>query len=518
MRELLESLPGLTLAHLRLSLTALALGTAISLPLGVWAHRQDKLRGLLLGGVGILQTIPSLALLAFMVPAIGALAPLIEASTGVRPSAIGEGPALMALTVYGLLPVLQNTVAGLAGVDPAAVEAARGVGMTDRQRLLQVELPLALPVIVAGLRTSAVWTVGTAVLATPIGAASLGAFIFVGLQTRNHASIAVGCAASALLALGLDAWIRGFQGALERRARGTMRVMAALSVSVWLAVLAPVVWPSGSDGRPKVRVGAKAFTEGYLFAEIFGARLAEAGFEVDQIGSLGSTVIFDALVSGDVDVYLDFSGTILANVMKEEVGPGGREGVLERIRTWLDKTHDIRVAAVLGYENRYAFALRKAQAESLGVRTLSDLAEREGGLSLVASYEFFDRPEWASVQASYAFDFAERTIMEQALAYDAVHSGARDVVVAYSTDARIVTFDLAVLDDDKGAIPPYEAIALVRGAFADAHPKALEALAPLAGAFDEPAVRRLNRAVDEEGTSPAQAAHDWLRSFDAERD
>lgn len=514
MNELLASLPELTLAHLRLSLTALALGIAISLPLGVWAHRQSKLRGLLLGGVGILQTIPSLALLAFMVPAIGALAPFIESVFGVRPSSIGEGPALAALTVYGLLPVLQNTVAGLAGVDPASVEAARGVGMTDRQRLLQVELPLALPVIVAGVRTSAVWTVGTAVLATPIGAASLGSFIFVGLQTRNHASIAVGCAASALLALALDGWIRGFQSALERRARTTMRIMAVVSFAVWLGVLLPAVWPAGSSQGPRVRVGAKAFTEGYVFAEIFGARLAEAGFEVEQIGSLGSTVIFDAIVSGDVDVYLDFSGTILANVMHEEVEPGGRDQVLERIRSWLAETHDIRIAAVLGYENRYAFALRRVDAERLRLRTLTELAGREEGLSLVASYEFFDRPEWASVQAAYAFEFAERTLMEQALAYDAVHSGARDVVVAYSTDARIVSFDLAVLEDDQGAIPPYEAIVLVQGAFADEHPEVMKALAPLDGAFDEPTVRELNRVVDQEGKPPAQAARDWLGSFD----
>lgn len=512
MQELLDQLPGLLTAHVRLALTALLFGTLISLPLGIVAHRQSKLRGAVLGTVGVLQTVPSLALLAFMVPAIGAVAPYVESATGIRISSIGEGPALLALTVYGLLPILQNTVAGLAGVDPALVEAAQGVGMTSRQQLFQVELPLALPVIVAGIRTAGVWTIGTAVLATPIGAASLGNYIFVGLQTRNHHSIAVGCVASAVLALVLDGWIRALQGAIERRARGTVRVLLVVSALVWVGVMLPPLWPASSHRRP-ARVGAKAFTEAYIVAEILEGQLERTGLEVEQLGSLGSTVIFDAIVSGDVDLYLDFSGTILVNVMKADLPEGGRTAVLAEVRTWLEETHDIRIGAVLGYENRYAFALRRPDAQRLGIERISDLRGPDAELSLVASFEFFDRPEWSAVREVYGLAFEEQTMMEQALAYDAVRTRARDVVVAYSTDARVEAFDLRVLEDDRGAIPPYEAIVLVRGAFADAHPEAMGALKALEGAFSEAKMRSLNRAVDEHGQSPAAAARAWLDEF-----
>lgn len=518
MDELLWRLPALAAAHLRLSLTALALGLVLSLPLGVLLHRAPRWKGGVLAAVGVVQTIPSLALLAFMVPAIGAIAPVVEAIAGVRPSAIGAGPALVALTVYGVLPILQNTVAGLAGVEPALVEAARGVGMTPRQRLFRVELPLALPVIVAGVRTAAVWTIGTAVLATPIGASSLGDYIFIGLQTRNHASIAVGCVASAVLALALDVWIRTLERAARERRRRRMLGLALGLLGAWAAAFTPLLRSGGVDAKV-ARVGAKAFTEAYVMAEIFAGRLSDAGFETQQVGSLGSTVIFDALRSGDIDLYLDFSGTILANVMKVEAPPGGRRAVREAVQVWLEETHDIRVGAVLGYENRYAFALRRDQADRLGLRRLSDLAGPDSRLSLAASFEFFDRPEWSAVRRIYGLHFRDRTAMEQALAYEAVKSEARDVVVAYSTDARIDSFDLVLLEDDRGAIPPYEALILVRGAFADTHPEAMIALAELEGAFTEESVRRLNRGVDEEGRSPAAVARAWERdrSTGAER-
>lgn len=507
--ELLARLPELALAHLQLALSALALAIALSVPLGILASRDRRVGVAILGAVNVLQTVPSLALLAFMVPAIGAIAPLVEAATGFRPSSIGAGPALVALTAYGLLPILQNTVAGLRAVDPALVEAAQGVGMDPRQRLFRVELPLAVPVIIAGTRTAAAWVVGTAVLATPVGASSLGDYIFVGLQTRNHLSIAVGCLASAALALVLDGWIRAVEVAVAHRSVLWMRILGVGLGGAWLVTVLP--WMPGK-GRADVRIGAKAFTEAYVMAEVFGQQLEQVGLAHEQVGSLGSTVIFDALVAGDLDLYLDFTGTILVNAMGEAVPNGGPEATRERVRQWLLETHDVRIAAVLGYENRYAFAVRRLDAERLALRTLSDLRGPDKGLSLVASYEFFDRPEWASVVEQYGLRFGSRTTMEQALAYEAVRSKARDVVVAYSTDARIEAFDLALLADDRHAIPPYEAIVLVRGDFADARPEAMEALAELAGSFSEASVRRLNRLVDEEGYSSTEAARVWMKN------
>ena len=512
MQELLSRLPELAAAHLRLSISALVAGLLISLPLGIAVYRRPFFRSLVLSVVGIVQTIPSLALLAFMVPLIGWASPWFETNFGLKVSSIGFGPALVALTIYGLLPILQNTVIGLIGVDQAYVEAARGVGMTESQVLRRVELPLALPVIIAGTRIATVWTVGMAVLATPVGASSLGDYIFVGLQTRNQASIAVGCVASALMALVLDGGIRAFQSAVQARARVRLGLLGLGFAAVASAAFAPAVQaafrPSGA------RIGAKAFTEAYLMAEIFKRRLGSAGLESEVIGSLGSTVIFDALVNGDIDLYLDFSGTILVHLMKEPVPPGGKEVALARVRQWLLREHDVRIAAVLGYENKYAFALRRRQAEQLGLEKVSDLVDHHQRLSLVASYEFFDRPEWDSVKSVYGLQFKARTTMEQALAYEAVHGGARDVVVAFSTDARLSALDLKVLRDDRQAIPPYEAIVLVRGDFADARPEAMVALRSLEGVFREPEVRSLNGQVDQAGRAASDVAAEWSRTYE----
>jgi ABC-type proline/glycine betaine transport system permease subunit/ABC-type nitrate/sulfonate/bicarbonate transport system ATPase subunit len=192
--EALALLPEYLSAHVRLTLAALVAGVLLAVPAGVLASRVRALEGPVLGLAGVIQTIPALALLAVMVPLLSWLG---------LPG-IGVLPAFLGLVLYSLLPILRNTVAGLRGIDPAVLEAAAGVGMTDRERLWQVELPLALPVVAAGVRTATVWTVGMATLSTPVGATSLGNYVFAGLQTRNSASILIGCAAAAALLLGLD--------------------------------------------------------------------------------------------------------------------------------------------------------------------------------------------------------------------------------------------------------------------------------------------------------------------------
>ena len=514
MRELLAELPGLTAAHLQLSLAALVLAAAASLPLGVFASRRPRLAPALLGTAGAVQTVPSLALLAFMVPVLAALSGFTSRAFDIEIAAIGRTPALVALTLYAMLPILQNTVAGMAGVDRALVEAARGVGMTPRQQLVRVELPLALPVVVAGLRTAAVWVVGTATLATPVGAPSLGNYIFSGLQTRNYASVSVGCAAAAALALLLDALIRAVERGVRERRRGwTAAGVAGLAALAAFAVGA-LAWERAAAGPRQVVVGAKTFTEQYVLADIVSGWLArEPGLAARTLPSLGSTVLFDALASGEVDVYVDYTGTLWATVLGRTGTPGAPAQVLAEVRRALADDYGIQVAASLGFENTYALAMRGDRARALGVTTLAELAAHAPALEIGADYEFLARPEWRALVDTYGFAFRAARSMDPSLLYAAVAAGEVDVISAFSTDGRIAALDLAVLHDERGVIPPYDAVVLVGPRLARERPDAVAWLGRLEQAIDADAMRRMNGAVDADGRAPGEVAREWLAGF-----
>jgi osmoprotectant transport system permease protein len=509
-RDQLALLPALLTAHLQLALVALLVGTAVSVPAGIWVTRRPRAERLVLGIASILQTIPSLALLAIMVPALAALGRATHASFGVTVPSIGFLPALIGLTLYSVLPILRNTVTGIAGVDAAVVEAARAVGMTDRQRLRRVELPLALPVIVAGVRTATVWVVGLATLSTPVGAPSLGNYIFSGLQTRNLVAVLVGCVAAAGLALVLDALVH----ALERgvRVRRRALVVAASLALATLYLFTAVTLAAGARGQARrpITIGAKTFTEQYVLSAILAGRVAATGAPVRVVPSLGSTVAFDALQDGTLDCYVDYTGTIWATIMRRSDVPADRGAVLAEVTRFLRARHGITVAAALGFENAYAVVMRDDRARAAAIGRISDLAPRAPELTIAGDYEFFSRPEWTALTRAYGLRFAAQRSMDPSLMYEAVAAGDVDVASAFSTDGRIAAFALRVLEDDHGAIPPYDAIVLASARFAREEPGVLAVLTSLGGTIDATTMRAMNAAVDQEGRSPDDVAREFL--------
>jgi osmoprotectant transport system permease protein len=195
-----QDILALTAQHLLLVAVSTFLAAAVGIPLGIWLTRRPKLARPILGLAGVVQTIPSLALFGFLLPL-----PLI--------GGIGARTAIVALLVYAMLPLLRNTYAGILSVDPAIVEAATGLGMTPRQRLWWVEMPLALPVVLAGVRIATVVSIGLATIAAAIGAGGLGVLIYRGIAIVDNRQILAGAVPAALLALAAD----GLLGALERR-------------------------------------------------------------------------------------------------------------------------------------------------------------------------------------------------------------------------------------------------------------------------------------------------------------
>ncbi|HXW31212.1 MAG TPA: ABC transporter permease/substrate-binding protein, partial [Xanthobacteraceae bacterium] len=310
----LHLLPNYLAQHVLLSASALTLGVVISVPLAVLASRYRGLRWPTLATAGLVQTIPGLALLALFYPLLLGLSEVTTALFGVGIPALGFLPSLLALTLYSMLPILRNGVAGLTGLNPAIIEAADGVGMTPRQRLMQVELPLAAPVLMAGIRTAAVWTIGAATLSTPIGQTSLGNFIFSGLQTENWVFVLVGCAAAAVLALIVDQLLGLIEAGLARRER---RRLGLGLVGLGVAIAAALV-PLRSQGQSAYVIGSKNFAEQFILGELIGELLQRQGLAVDHKDNLGSATIFRALVSNDIDVYVDYAGTLWTNVLKRQ--------------------------------------------------------------------------------------------------------------------------------------------------------------------------------------------------------
>jgi osmoprotectant transport system permease protein len=502
--EQLALLPGYLTAHLQLTLLALLIGTLVSIPAGILLTRKRWLEQPVLGIASVIQTIPSLALLALMVPALAAL--------GFR--SIGFLPAFIGLILYSVLPILRNTVAGLNGVDESLVEAARGVGMTPAQCLRRVQLPLAMPVILAGVRTSTVWTVGIATLSTPVGATSLGNYIFSGLQTRNLTAVLVGCVAAAALALLLDGLVWALGAAVQKRRRAWTRVVLAAIGALYVFTGATLISANQPTAERQVVIGAKTFTEQYILSEILSGQIQSAtGAPTRVVSSLGSTVAFDALRSGEIDVYVDYSGTIWTTLMHRETVNLTRQEVLDGVRQFLSEEHGIELVGALGFENTYALAMPASEARALGATRISDLTASAARLSIGGDYEFFGRPEWKSIQDTYGLKFREQRSMDSSLMYQAAASGQVDVISAFSTDGRIAAFDLTVLKDERGAIPPYDAIILAGPRLTQERPDVIAALRELTGTIDADHMRNMNRAVDEDGAAPAAVAQEFLREM-----
>ncbi|MCC6202693.1 MAG: ABC transporter permease/substrate-binding protein [Gammaproteobacteria bacterium] len=512
--EQLEHLPEYMGAHMLLCGVALLLGLCISLPMALLVVRRPRAAAVVLGSAGVIQTIPSLALLALMVPLL---------------KSFGFLPALVALVLYSMLPILRNTVTGISQVDPNLTEAANALGLTPGQMLRLVEIPLALPIIVAGVRTSAVWVVGIATLSTPVGQTSLGNYIFGGLQTRNWTAVMVGCVLAAALALLIDLLLAlAERGARLRRPMHTVLGLGALVVvlvtgSLWphLATSRPpdtrqVVAPQTSAGAASqsapvtsVRVGAKTFTEQYILAALMERHLRAAGLVVTRADSLGSTVAFDALCRSEIDVYVDYSGTLWANAMKrQDKAPPWK--VLAELAGWLADRHGVRLLGALGFENAYALAMRRDRATQLGIATVQDLTHHAPLLAVGSDYEFFQRPEWRTLQQTYGLAFRETVSFDSTFMYPAVVENKVDIITAFSSDGRIAAYDLVVLDDPRHAFPPYDAVVLLSPRVAtDA--AVVGALQEMLGRIDVAHMRQANLMVDRDDDkwTPDQAAG-WL--------
>lgn len=503
MGDIWDILPGLgdkLTAHVVLAASAIGLAMLIALPLAVWAGRSPVVSRVALSLASLVQTIPALALLALFFPLLLSLRSVF----GEGLPTLGFLPALMALTLYALLPILRNAVTAQANLDPGVLEAADGVGMTKWQKLTLIEAPLAAPFIMAGIRTAAVWTIGAATLATTIGQPSLGDPIFAGLQTQNWALVLAGCFASAGLALAADNLLWAIEIGLSRRSR----VMTFGGIAVVALGILAALWAQGTGSEERrIVIASKQFSEQYILAQLIGARLEAAGYAVEYRDGLGSAVVHSALASSSIDIAVDYTGTIWTNYLKRTDNPG-REAMYTAIRDWEARENGVKVLGRLGFENAYAFAMRGDRARALGITSLGDLVGKAPELTVGGDPEFFERPEWIAVRGAYGLRFGKSRNFAPTFMYNALQSGEADVISAYTSDGRIAADKLVVLADPEGALPSYDAMLMLSPRIAG-DKGIIAALEPVIGAISVEAMREANLAVDREDArkqSPKQAA------------
>ena len=486
--------------HVVLVLVSTAIAAAIGIPLGMMAARRPAIAKPIVALANLAQTIPSLALFGFLIPL-----PFL--------GGIGTRTALVALTLYAILPVLRGTITGITGVQASVIECAVAMGLTPRQVLTHVQWPLALPSIVSGLRVAVVIGVGTATIASAIGAGGLGDYIFRGLAMVDSTVILAGAVPAALLALACDAAL-ALAGRLADPRRRSPRIAIALATILALSSGA-AVWASAAAGGRDVIVGSKNFTEQIVLGELLAQSIEREGLKVERRFNLGGTAIaHQALISGGIDTYVEYSGTSLTAIFDLPPSTDANQ-VFEQVR---DRYAALGVTVMprLGYNNTFAILVRKADADRFGLKTIGDLNTLPNARAGFG-YEFLERPDgFKGLSASYGLRLAgQPRIMDLNLIYRAVASNEIDVTAGDATSGQIASLDLAVLDDDRHYFPAYEAVPLVRASTLLRYPALAGALRKLEGAITDADMRRMNYAVDGEKQDPFQVARAFLDKIES---
>lgn len=492
--------------HVVLVFVSTLLAVAIGVPTGILLTRHRKLRGPVLGLANIMQTIPSLALFGFLIPL-----PFI--------GGIGARTALVALVLYSLLPIIRNTVTGILGVEPSVREAAVAMGMTDHQVLRQVELPLAMGVIVTGIRVATVIAVGVTTIAAAVGAGGLGVYIFRGLRQYDNNLLLAGAVSAALLALAADFSL----GLLERRfSFEAKRKPASVATKLAVAAIALVVllggfaiWRRAGNGAARasegrVVIGSKDFTESALLSEIAAQMLEARGVSVERRFELGGNLPHEALVSGTLDLYPEYTGTSFAAILHHAPISDPR-AVYEQVKHEYANNFSIDVSEPLGFENTFAILVRGDQARRLNLKTISDAVSHARRWRAGFGQDFMSRADgYPGFSKAYGLRFAEVREMDLSLTYIALSSGQVDLIAGNSTEGRIAKLDLIQLADDRHYFPPYEAVYLVRQDSIGRVAPLKEVLMKLANAISTEEMRQLNYEIDGNKRDPKEVVREWI--------
>ena len=487
----------LTVEHILISLLAISIASVLGIILGIIISEYRKFSGLILGTVNILYTIPSIALLGFFITITG----------------VGNTTALIALIIYALLPIIRSTYTGIITINPLIIEASEGMGSTKLQQLFKVKLPLALPVLMSGIRNMVTMTIALAGIASFVGAGGLGVAIYRGITTNNSAMTFLGSLLIAILALVFDFIL----GLIEKRLTNHKRIKYKINPKLIILGLFIVIFGAyfslNSKKNKTINIATKPMTEGYILGQMLTELIEQdTDLKVNITNGVGggTSNIHPAIVKGEFDLYPEYTGTSWETVLKKENGYG--ESKFDELQKEYKEKYNLEYVNLYGFNNTYGLAVNKDIAEKYNLKTYSDLAKVSNNLIFGAEYDFFEREDgYKELQKVYNMNFKKQIDMDIGLKYQAMKDKKIDVMVIFTTDGQLAISDVVVLEDDKKMYPSYRAGTVIRSEILSEYPELKPVLEKLNNILDDKTMADLNYQVESEGKKPEDVAREYLQ-------
>ena len=487
----------LTIEHILISLLAISIASVLGIILGIIISEYRRFSGLILGTVNILYTIPSIALLGFFITITG----------------VGNTTALIALIIYALLPIIRSTYIGIVNINPLIIEASEGMGSTKLQQLFKVKLPLALPVLMSGIRNMVTMTIALAGIASFVGAGGLGVAIYRGITTNNSAMTFLGSLLIAILALVFDFIL----GLIEKRLTNHKRVKYKINPKLIILGLFIVIFGAyfslNSKKDKTINIATKPMTEGYILGQMLTELIEQdTDLKVNITNGVGggTSNIHPAIVKGEFDLYPEYTGTSWEAVLKKE--DSYDESKFDELQKEYKEKYNLEYVNLYGFNNTYGLAVNKDIAEKYNLKTYSDLAKISNNLIFGAEYDFFEREDgYKELQKVYNMNFKKQIDMDIGLKYQAMKDKKIDVMVIFTTDGQLAVSDVIVLEDDKKMYPSYRAGTVVRSEILSEYPELKPVLEKLNNILDDKTMADLNYQVESEGKKPEDVAREYLQ-------
>ena len=487
----------LTVEHILISLLAISIASVLGIILGIIISEYRKFSGLILGTVNILYTIPSIALLGFFITITG----------------VGNTTALIALIIYALLPIIRSTYTGIININPLIIEASEGMGSTKLQQLFKIKLPLALPVLMSGIRNMVTMTIALAGIASFVGAGGLGVAIYRGITTNNSAMTFLGSLLIALLALIFDFILGIIEKRLTNHKRTKYKMNFKLIILGLFIIIFGAYFSLNSKKDKTINIATKPMTEGYILGQMLTELIEQdTDLKVNMTTGVGggTSNIHPAIVKGEFDLYPEYTGTSWEAVLKKEASYD--ESKFDELQKEYKEKYNLEYVNLYGFNNTYGLAVNKDIAEKYNLKTYSDLAAVSNNLIFGAEYDFFEREDgYKELQKVYNVDFKKKIDMDIGLKYQAMKDKKIDVMVIFTTDGQLAISDVVVLEDDKKMYPSYRAGTVVRSEILSKYPELKAVLEKLNNILDDKTMADLNYQVESEGKKPEDVAREYLQ-------